>query len=70
MPWAAVIALHADNLDDTIVFAPESAAFSICRLMPRRTMSALSYDAGIISPFQDSIGTLSRKLPSWAPYAA
>ena len=29
-------------------------------------MSALSYDTGIISPFHDSIETLSRMLPSGA----
>ena len=70
MPWASEIALHADGPNDTIVFAPDSARFSICRLIPMRTMSALSYDTEIISPFQDSIGTLSRTLPSGAPYAA
>ena len=70
MPWAGEIALQADNPNGEIVFAPEDATLSLFRLMPRRTMSALSYDTEIISPFQDSIGTLSRKLPSWAPYAA
>ena len=56
MPWAGEIVLHADGPNDTIVFVPDGATSSNCRLMPRRTMSALSYDTGIISPFHDSIG--------------
>ena len=62
MPWAGAIALQADNPNGTIVFAPERATVSLCRLMPRRTMSALSWDTGIISPFQDPTETSSQKL--------
>ena len=38
------IALHDDDPNGTSVFALEGATVSLVRMLPRRTMSALSWD--------------------------